>query len=56
MLNYDSLFNPYPSQRMVTYGRKGMVATTQPLAAQAGLDILKKAGMRLMPQLLQLPA
>ncbi|WP_240415378.1 gamma-glutamyltransferase family protein [Paenibacillus periandrae] len=44
MLNYDSLFHPYPSQRMVTYGRKGMVATTQPLAAQAGLDILKKGG------------
>ncbi|NHN31449.1 gamma-glutamyltransferase family protein [Paenibacillus agricola] len=44
MMNYDSLFNPYPSQRMVTYARKGMVTTTQPLAAQAGLHILKKGG------------
>lgn len=43
-MNYDSLWNPYPSQRMVTYARKGMVATTQPLAAQVGLDILKKGG------------
>jgi len=43
-MNYEALFNPYPSQRMTTYGRKGMVATTQPLAAQAGLDILKKGG------------
>ncbi|MCP8615898.1 gamma-glutamyltransferase family protein [Salirhabdus salicampi] len=43
-MNFDSLFNPYPSQRMVTYGTKGMVATSQPLAAQAGLDILKKGG------------
>ncbi|RWZ52386.1 gamma-glutamyltransferase family protein [Halobacillus fulvus] len=29
---------------MTTYGRKGMVATSQPLAAQAGRDILKKGG------------
>jgi gamma-glutamyltranspeptidase/glutathione hydrolase len=29
---------------MTTYGRKGMVATSQPLAAQAGLDIIKKGG------------
>lgn len=43
-MNYDSLWNPYPSQRMVTYARKGMVATTQPLAAQAGLDVLKQGG------------
>ena len=43
-MNYDALYNPYPSQRMTTYGRNGMVATAQPLAAQAGLDILKKGG------------
>ena len=35
---------PYPSQRRVTFGRRGMVATSQQLAAQAGLDILKKGG------------
>ncbi len=34
----------YPSQRTVVFGRKGMVATTQPLASQAGLEILKNGG------------
>jgi len=29
---------------MAAYARNGMVATSQPLAAQAGLDILKKGG------------
>lgn len=29
---------------MTTFAKKGMVATSQPLAAQAGLDILKKGG------------
>lgn len=41
-------FNPeeykYTSKRNVVYGHKGMVATSQPLAAQAGLDILKAGG------------
>lgn len=44
MLKFDPLYNPYPSQRMTTYAEKGMVATSQPLAAQAGLDMLKKGG------------
>ncbi len=35
---------PYPSRRTVVYGRQGMVATTQPLAAQAGLRILEAGG------------
>nr|WP_202079566.1 gamma-glutamyltransferase family protein [Caldalkalibacillus salinus] len=43
-MSYDSLYQPYPSQRMTVYGRKGMVATSQPLAAQAGRDILKQGG------------
>ena len=34
----------YPSQRMVTIGNRGMVATSQQLAANAGLDIIKKGG------------
>ena len=34
----------YPSRRRVIYGRHGMVCSSQPLAAQAGLDILKKGG------------
>ncbi|SFI39951.1 gamma-glutamyltranspeptidase / glutathione hydrolase [Paenibacillus sp. UNC496MF] len=43
-MNFEPLYNPYPSRRMTTYGRKGMVATAQPLAAQAGLDVLKRGG------------
>ncbi|MBE0701284.1 MAG: gamma-glutamyltransferase family protein, partial [Acholeplasmataceae bacterium] len=35
---------PYTSKRTVVYAKNGMVATTQPLAAQAGLDILKLGG------------
>ena len=34
----------YPSRRTVVFGHHGMVATGQPLAAQAGLEILKKGG------------
>ena len=43
-MNFDSLYYPYPSRRMVVYARNGMVATSQYLAAQAGLEILKKGG------------
>ena len=43
-MNFDPNFNPYPSHRNVTYGKNGMVATSQPIAAQVGLDILKKGG------------
>lgn len=43
-MNYNPLYYPYPSRRMVVYGRRGMVAASQPLAAQAGLDMLKKGG------------
>lgn len=41
---YNKTNYPYPSYRRSVHSRKGMVATTQPLAAQAGLDILKKGG------------
>ncbi len=41
---YDALHYPYSSQRMAAVARKGMVATSQPLASQAGLDMLKKGG------------
>jgi gamma-glutamyltranspeptidase/glutathione hydrolase len=43
-MNYDPLYYPYPSRRSVVFSTKGMVATSQPLAAQAGLEILKKGG------------
>ncbi|MEC5423016.1 gamma-glutamyltransferase [Virgibacillus sp. C22-A2] len=35
---------PYPVTRNATYAKNGMVATSQPLASQAGLEILKKGG------------
>ncbi len=44
MLNFDAQKYDYPSRRSVIYGRKGMVCTSQPLAAQAGLDIIKQGG------------
>ncbi|WP_156292017.1 gamma-glutamyltransferase family protein [Oceanobacillus salinisoli] len=36
--------NPYPTAHHSKYAKNGMVATSQPLAAQAGLEILKKGG------------
>ncbi|PFV93145.1 gamma-glutamyltransferase [Priestia megaterium] len=43
-MNHDSHYHPYPSTRVPVYSKNGMVATSQPLAAQAGLEILKKGG------------
>ena len=43
-MEFDYQYKPYPSTRQTIFGRNGMVATSQPLAAQAGLDILKKGG------------
>src|SRR6187399_1436036 len=34
----------FAARRSVVMARNGMVATSQPLAAEAGLDILKKGG------------
>ena len=42
--DFDLLEYPYPSKRTATVANNGMVATSQPLAAQVGLDILKKGG------------
>lgn len=43
-VKFNPLEYPFASKRNVIYGKKGMVCTSQPLAAQAGLDILKKGG------------
>ncbi|NEU31857.1 gamma-glutamyltransferase family protein [bacterium LRH843] len=43
-VSFDAQTSPYPAKRNVVYGKRGMVATSQPLAAEAGLDILKKGG------------
>ena len=43
-ISFDGRSNRYPSRRSVVYGKNGMVCTSQTLAAQAGLDVLKKGG------------
>jgi len=43
-MNYDALYNPYPSRRSTIFAKNGMVATSQSLAAQAGLSILRQGG------------
>lgn len=43
-MQFDAYKYSYPSRRNIIYGKKGMVATSHPLAAQAGLDVLKKGG------------
>ncbi len=41
---YKQSDHPFPSVRRSVYAKNGMVATTQPLAAQAGLDVLRRGG------------
>ncbi len=43
MFTSNALY-PYASKRYVTYGKNGMVATSQTQAAQVGDEILKKGG------------
>ncbi|MCP3741481.1 gamma-glutamyltransferase family protein [Rossellomorea sp. BNER] len=43
-MKMDHLYQPYPSIRNTAFAKKGMVATSQPLASQAGLEILQKGG------------
>lgn len=43
-LQFDPHRYQYPSRRNVVYGKRGMVATSNPLAAQVGLHILKSGG------------
>ncbi len=45
-VQYDPHYYPYPSRRNMTYGSRGMVCASHPLAAQAGLDVMKKGGQR----------
>jgi gamma-glutamyltranspeptidase/glutathione hydrolase len=42
--DFSSNHYPYMSRRSAVYARRGMVATSQPLAAQAGLEVLQKGG------------
>lgn len=43
-MHHDALYYPSPSRRMASFGRRGMVATSQPLAAQVGMRILQQGG------------
>ena len=43
-MNFDAQHYPYASRRSVVYAHRGMVATSQPLAAQAGLQVLQAGG------------
>lgn len=40
----DLAFQQFPSRRSQVYGTKGVVACSQPLAAEAGLEILRQGG------------
>lgn len=42
--NFDPLYQRYPSQRYPIYARNGMVNCSNPLAASAGLEILRRGG------------
>lgn len=43
-MNLDPHYYPTASRRMVAFGKRGMVATSQSLAAQVGADILRQGG------------
>src|SRR5665647_2536580 len=43
-MKYNAQDYPFPSRRSLIYAQNGMVCTSQPLAANAGLDILKNGG------------
>lgn len=42
--NPELVFQRFSSRRSVVYGTKGIVSSSQPLATEAGLEILRKGG------------
>lgn len=42
--SHEPRFSHFPSRRSTIFSTKGAVATSQPLAAQAGLEILNRGG------------
>ncbi|EIN14105.1 gamma-glutamyltranspeptidase [Punctularia strigosozonata HHB-11173 SS5] len=40
----EHLLQRFPSRRSIVYGTKGVVSSSQPLATEAGLEILRKGG------------
>ncbi|MEQ6917801.1 gamma-glutamyltransferase family protein [Halomonas aquatica] len=43
-MQFDARYYPSPSRRMTTFGRRGMVATSQALGAEAGMQMLRQGG------------
>src|SRR5438270_12285409 len=43
-INFDFAHNPYSSRRSPTIAGRGVVATGQPLAVQAGIEMLRRGG------------
>ena len=43
-MKFDTQKYSYASRRTVSFAKNGMVATSSPLPAQVGLDVLKKGG------------
>lgn len=49
-IDWDKVDHPelvlsrFPSRRSVVFGTKGVVSASQPLAVEAGLEILRKGG------------
>lgn len=44
MTPLQSVFPRFNSRRSVVYGTKGVVSSSQPLATEVGLEILRKGG------------
>jgi len=42
--NPELVFQRFPSRRSVVYGLKGVVSSSQPLATEVGLEILRRGG------------
>ena len=42
--NAEPVFQRFPSRRSVVYGTKGVVSSSNPLATEAGLEILRQGG------------
>ena len=42
--SFDPLAQRYPSQRFPLYARRGMVNCSSPLAAAAGMELLRRGG------------
>jgi gamma-glutamyltranspeptidase/glutathione hydrolase len=43
-MKFDPYYLPYPSKRQLLYAAGGMVASSQPLASQIGMEAMKKGG------------